>query len=126
MSLTNEQYNSIMREYDEMRQKSVRESEEKVRGIYEKYPELKAWENRAITLKVQQSKAAMDGVSREKLDEIGDEITMLLVRRQSLLESTGLTDKDFEPEYECKECKDTGYITDGAGVRRKCRCFNSP
>ena len=123
MSLTNEQYNSIMREYDEMRQKSVRESEEKVRGIYEKYPELKAWENRAITLKVQQSKAAMDGASREKLDEIGDEITMLLVRRQSLLESTGLTDKDFEPEYECEECKDTGYITDGAGVRRKCRCF---
>ena len=107
MSLTNEQYNSIMREYDEMRQKSIRESEEKVRRIYEKYPELKAWENRAITLKVQQSKAAMDGASREKLDEFTDEITMLLVRRQTLLESTGLTDKDFEPEYECEECNDT-------------------
>ena len=123
MSLTNEQYNSIMREYDEMRQKSIRESEEKVKRIYEKYPELKAWENRAITLKVQQSKAAMDGASREKLDEITDEITMLLVRRQSLLESVGLTDKDFEPEYECEECKDTGYIYDEAGVRRKCKCF---
>ena len=123
MALSNEQYNSIMREYDMMRQASLRESEKKVREIYEKYPELKAWENRAITLRVQQSKASMDGASKEQLNEIGEEITMLLVRRNAFLESVGLTDKDFEPSYECEECKDTGYVYDEAGVRRKCKCF---
>ena len=112
-----------MREYDMMRQRSIRESEEKTRGIYEKYPELQAWENRAITLKVQQSRASMDGASKEQLDEISSEISMLLVRRNSLMESAGLTDKDFEPAYRCEECKDTGYIYDESGVRRKCKCF---
>ncbi|MBR1861592.1 MAG: ATP-binding protein [Lachnospiraceae bacterium] len=123
MALTNEQYDSIMREYDEIRNRNARLTAEKTDRIYAKYPELKAWENRAVTLKIQKTRLQMDGAPKERLEELEDEATMLLVNRVALLESTGLTEEDFEPVCDCKECKDTGYVYDADGNRKKCKCF---
>ena len=30
-----------------------------------------------------------------------------------------MTEKDVEPQYDCKICKDTGYLENG----ERCRCF---
>ncbi|MCR4617824.1 MAG: ATP-binding protein [Lachnospiraceae bacterium] len=123
MSLTNEQYDSIMREYDAIRNRNARATTEKQKMIYNKFPELKAWENRAVTLKVQKVKQIMEGAPQSSIDNLEDEATMLLVNRMSLLESNGLSPEDLEPIYDCKDCHDTGYIYDSYGNREKCHCF---
>lgn len=123
MALTNEQYDSIMREYDRIRFRNAEATEKKQKELYEKFPELEAWENRAVTLKAQKVRMMLEGASKEQLDNIEDEATMLLVKRVAFLEANGLTEEDFGPIYDCPICKDSGYVYDEKGIRKKCRCF---
>lgn len=122
MALTNEQYNSIIREYEEIRDYNRFLTEEKRRKIDIALPEIRAYENRVATLSVQQAKCLMDGQNTQA-DDIADEIALLLVRRSSELQSAGFSDEDLEPVYTCKACKDTGYVVGPDGVRSKCKCF---
>jgi DNA replication protein DnaC len=123
MALTNEQYDSIMREYDAIRNRNARITEEKQKKIYAKFPELAEWENKAVSLKIKKAMLLMEGANPSKLEELEDEATMLLVNRVALIESSGLSEEDFEPVYDCKDCKDTGYVYDSEGNRKKCHCF---
>ncbi len=41
------------------------------------------------------------------------------VERLIALNKIGMTEKDVEPQYDCKICKDTGYLENG----ERCRCF---
>ena len=125
MSLTNEQYDTIMREYDEIRFRNAELTEKKVRALYEKFPELQAWENRAVTLKARKVRMMLDGASQTDIDNLEDEATMLLVKRVALLETNGLSEADFEPICDCPDCKDTGYVYDAKGNRSKCHCFKA-
>ena len=122
MSLTREQYDAIMREYDFIRSKNEELTEKKRAKIYREHPELMAWENRVVTLKVHQSRMKLEG-NASVVEDIDDEIMMLMVKRTSLLESAGLTEEDFETICDCKECKDTGYVRGSDNVTRKCQCF---
>lgn len=123
MSLTNEQYDSIMREYDRIRNRNARATAEKQKMLYAKFPEIKAWENRAVTLKVREARLKMEGADEKQIEDIENEVTELLVKRMALLESNGLSNEDFEPIYDCKYCKDTGYVYEPDGTRYKCHCF---
>lgn len=122
MSLTREQYDSIMREYDSVRSANQALTERKLAKIYKEYPQLQAWENRIVALKVSQSRFALDGKD-EQMEQAEDEVTMLRVRRLSFLESVGLSEEDFDVVCTCKDCKDTGYIIGSDSIRKKCHCF---
>ncbi len=123
MALTNEQYDSIIFEYDRLRLQDAKATEKKLAAIYAKYPELQAWENRAVTLKAQKVRMMLEGASSEQIENIEDEATMLLVKRVAFMEANGLTEEDFEPVCECRDCRDTGYIRDAAGNKKICHCF---
>ena len=123
MSLTNEQYDAIMREYDEIRFRNAELTEKKLKDLYERFPELQAWENRAVTLKSQKVRMMLEGASEEQIENLDDEATMLLVKRVALLEANGLSESDFEPIYDCPDCKDKGFVYDSKGNRHKCHCF---
>ncbi len=123
MPLTNEQYDSIMREYDRIRFRNAEITEKKLKSIYDRFPELQAWENRAVTLKAQKVRCFLEGASSEQIENIEDEATMLLVKRVALLEANGLTEADFDPVCDCPDCRDTGYVYDENGSRVKCHCF---
>lgn len=122
MALTNEQHALIIREYDLIRSANMEATQKKQKEIYDKYPELQAWENRVVTLRIAKSRFALEGQAQQQ-EEIEDEITMLLVRRLALLESIGLTEEDMGPIYTCKDCQDTGYIRNQDGTVQKCKCF---
>ena len=122
MALSNEQYDMLMREYEETRNINRRLTEKKQREIEEKFPSLKAFDNRIATLSVQQAMSSINGNERQA-EDIADEIALLRVRRRSELESVGIREEDLEPVYTCAECQDTGYVNRFNGVRQKCQCF---
>ena len=117
MPLTNEQYNMLMRVYEEKQQKSRDRQNRRYEDIYKKLPAIKDIDNNISYLSVEQAKKLLNG-STDALSELKQKIRSLSERRTALLRENGYPDNYLEPVYECPDCQDTGYIGN-----KKCHCF---
>ena len=117
MALSNSQYDSIMREYDNRRLRSRKLLDERKKEIYSVLPEYKASDDEIATISVQLCKKKLLG-EENKLDELSDLIEELTRKKKLLLTEAGYSINYLEPVYVCPYCKDTGYIE-----REKCNCF---
>lgn len=117
MSITNAQYDSIKRIYDERVMRNQAELDRRrayVEANVDGYREL---DDAIASMSVQYAKKKMQGedVSSQDLRNV---IADLRSQKEALLISASLPADYLDPIYTCKDCKDTGYIN---GV--KCHCF---
>ena len=117
MSLTNAQYDEIMRGYQSRQLRNRYLTQERLDAIYAKLPQLKSINDTIASLSVE--------AARKKLDDdnlsynlLKKKIEDLRVEKTALLTNSGFDNDYFEPVYTCKDCKDTGYING-----EKCHCF---
>ncbi len=117
MSLTNTQYDEIMREYARRRDNARRTLDEHMRIAYEALPELSLLDEKRSDLMITEAKRRLMGTSSgdedtaKKLKELSDEGARLLARG-------GFPGDYLTMTYICPDCQDTGYIQG-----QKCHCF---
>lgn len=117
MSLTNSQYDSIMRIYNQRQVKAQRELEDRRRRVQEEIPRLAGIDADIASVSVRKAKARLTGEAGADFD--ADEAIRELAReRRSLLASKGYPQDYLEPVYQCPLCHDTGYVHN-----EKCSCF---
>ena len=117
MALTNSQYNTIMKEYEE-KQLAVRHAlEDRINHVNKILPEYQAITSEISSLSLQQAVKLLDG-DDSALEELKNSIQKLREKKNQLLLNAGFPLNYLEPEYVCPDCKDTGYI----GLE-KCHCF---
>ena len=117
MGLTNSQYQTIMREYEQKQLKSHDILTQHYEDVYKKLPEFKSLDESISIMSVQYGRRLLDG-DEGALDSLKEELSILRSSKQQLLTSAGFPADYLEPVYECPDCKDTGYIGN-----TKCRCF---
>ncbi len=117
MALTREQYNRIMRIYDERRMRADAELERRREEAFERFPKLKACSDRIAENAVEETRALLKG-DREASRQLRAETERLLEKKKALIRDAGLAADYLEPHYSCPYCRDTGYI--GA---EKCGCL---
>lgn len=117
MALTNTQYESIIREYEEKQIRNRHRLEERLVQIRKTFPEYAALEDAAASRASSFTRRLIDG-DREARRELSESTKELRQKKQAFLAEKGFPADYLEPVYECPDCRDTGYI--GA---RKCRCF---
>ena len=117
MSLTNSQYNEIMREYNQLKFRHARELEERVQEIYEKVPSIRELENEIASLAAGQARKLLNG-DRNSLKELKIRMADLKEQKRVLLLDHGYPEDAMTMHYTCSCCHDTGYV-DG----KKCGCF---
>lgn len=117
MALTNGQYDSIMRIYEETQTNNELELQNRKTNLYQRLPRLKALEEEYTSLRVEQVNASLseDATLVEALKK-----EQLANRKEKalLLAQNGISEKDLEISYQCPDCKDSGYIG-----QEKCHCF---
>ena len=121
MSLSNQQYNIILRKYDAIRQQKAHELDARKQEIADKLPEYTELENESISLSMKYAKEYIKaGISNNDsfLDEYHKSILDIRIRKNRLLEANGYPKDYLEMQYECPKCMDTGYIGE-----QKCSCF---
>ena len=118
MGLSNAQYDAIMREYDRKRIESAHKLDAKLAQVYEMIPEYYDVEEEIREVAFQSGLKSIGGDS-SALDEMHTIIDRLAAKKVALLTENGLPENYLDPEYECSDCKDTGYI-DG----KKCHCLS--
>lgn len=117
MPLSNSQYDSIMRAYDERQLAHQRERNARLYEIRETLPEYEALEREESALFLQKADCLLDGQS-EDARRISEDIALIRAKKTNLLSRAGYPADYLSMQYTCPLCKDTGYM-DGV----KCACF---
>lgn len=122
MALTNSQYESIIKDYEAVRDRCRRLLEARKAQVYRDIPEYMELEDSISSLSVSAARDMLSG-DAEALGRLHGALEEIRSRQRSLLSSAGLSDSYLEPVYECPLCQDTGYTADGNGLKHKCSCF---
>ncbi len=117
MSLTNSQYDAIMRQYNQIQFKNKRIQDERIAEVYSKSPRFKEIDELISSSSIACAKKALLGNSSE-ISSVKETISELSKERKELLASFGYAPDYLLPIYDCPDCKDTGYINN-----KKCHCF---
>ncbi len=117
MALTNSQYDSIIRNYEERQMKNRKLLSERTDYVYSRVEGYKELDESIASVSVSQGKKLLEG-DENALIELKSIISNLSSMKKQLLISAGLPEDYLEPVYNCPDCKDTGYIGSS-----KCHCF---
>ena len=117
MSLTNAQYDEIMRGYQTRQLRNKRLASERLENAYKQEPRLKEIDEYIASASVSSVRKTLNG-DTNALSHLKEELSKLRNEKAILLKHMGLRADYFNEAYTCCDCKDTGYI-DG----KKCHCF---
>lgn len=117
MALTNEQFDSIMSKYEQVRNHNANVEADRKKEIYEKFPRIKEINDEMANLSLKASIEAING-DTTALRRLSEEGTILNNEKDLILERAGYKKTYLDPIYNCKDCKDTGYIGN-----EKCHCL---
>lgn len=117
MALSKEQYDSIIREYEERQTQNHRELFRRRERIYTLIPEYRELEDEIASVSVARAKQLLDDSSVD-LAEYRHRIAAISAQKKALLKEHGYEEDYLEPGYTCADCHDTGYING-----EKCHCF---
>lgn len=117
MALTNAQYDSIIRKYNQKKQRAEMDAQERTAYICDNLAGYRQICDSIASFGVAQTKKILSGDKAAAL-EIGSTIDNFTKMKEDLLTGAGYPVDFTEPQYECPDCKDTGYIND-----EKCHCF---
>jgi len=117
MSLKNDIYNKILRDYEELRLKNKYELDKRIQEIYQAIPEIKELDDKIVSLSAESGRQALFG-NTEALNNLRKMTAQIKDKQKRLLIENGYPPDYLDMRYRCEKCKDTGFIGN-----EKCSCF---
>lgn len=116
----NKLINEILKDYEKIRDQSLKESLLRRKEIYEKIPEIDDIDKKIkdIGIKISQSIFLKPEKSQKLLYKLKSDLAKLRSEKTNLLVSHGYPETYLDQKYQCNICKDTGFVNN-----KKCRCF---
>ncbi len=120
MSLTNAQYDTIMRSYNRQEFSAKRKQTEHIEEVYQKIPRIKEITDTISSLSLATSKSLIlsGGDVQKEMARFKEQIHELRAEKAALLKQHGYPSDYLEIHYTCPDCKDTGFIEN-----ERCHCF---
>ena len=122
MSLSNTQYDSIIKKYEDTQSRNRHLASKRLTEVYDAIPEYRELDQSVGSLSVAQARLALDG-DPDAIHRLRASLADLSARKRKLLAGAGYPADYLDPIYTCALCQDTGYITSPQGTKTKCRCF---
>ena len=118
MMLSNQQYQEIMKEYDQIRRDCQEIRDTRKEEIRSKIPEIRAIDDQMAAMAVSDIRRRLFGSADSQQEKGSGEFESLSARKTALLVKAGYPPDYLDPVYVCPDCRDTGYIGSS-----KCHCF---
>lgn len=118
MALTNSQYNSVIRTYQEQQNQNRRLQEEHIREAYQRIPRLEEIHDEVASLSLRKARILLTGKEAGEDFDLNQALADLAEERKTLLLVNGYPEDYLEFPVRCKQCQDTGYANG-----QKCSCF---
>ena len=112
---------SLLSEYEQKRRKAEMDLDERIENLYKKFPELEEIDDKINQISIDKTKAILN--KQNGIEEMDKEISKLKKQKEDFLNNNNIKLEYFEPTYECKICKDTGYVQDINNKTVMCNCL---
>jgi len=122
MSLKNAQYNTIIRQYDLIQLDNNYRLGKRLEEVYTAIPEYQALDGEIPLISAAYARTAVTQGAFDS-DKLHQELAAIAKKKNQLLIDAGYPDDYLMPVYNCKDCKDTGYIVMDDSAIEKCHCF---
>ena len=117
MSLTNEQYDTIMRIYSRRQADNRFRQKERQQAVYDAIPAFADLETEISSLQASRARLML-GDQTGHATRCADRLHTLCEKRNHLLAEHGFPADYLKPHYICPDCQDTGYINN-----QRCHCL---
>lgn len=120
MSYSRETYETAKAKIDALRQKAIRENEERRKAFVAINPEYSELDRKIAQTSIQLTRVMLSGQKdiTEAISEIRNNNLAMQQRQLDILRENGCPEDFLEPKFSCSKCSDTGFI-DG----KMCPCF---
>lgn len=122
MALNSSQYDSIMREYEQIRDYNRTLEAARKQEVYHKLPRVEELDLLVGSASAAAARETLRG-NDNALTELRKKLSAIKAEKQALLKGSGFPADYMEPVYDCPDCRDTGYLSLEDGTRQKCNCF---
>ena len=116
---------TVLREYEIKRNKAIQDAENRKRELLEVNPHLSEIESELAHISIDISKAILNSESAEQkklLADLKKKSNELIKEKNAFLKDLSKDSNYLKPQFECKHCKDTGYI-EKDGTSKMCNCL---
>lgn len=120
--MNNSILNDLLKQYEKTRLNNIRDLENRKKELYLSNPKLQEIDETLSNLSINTAKFILQNNSKEYLDTLKVKIEQLKKEKKQILESLGLSMEYLQPYYNCKTCKDTGYVFEN-GKTTMCNCL---
>ncbi len=120
--MANEILINLLSEYEQKRYKAERDLEKRKTELYNKFPRLQEIESELNSAAINKAKSILSG-GPKSLDDLTSKVNKLKKEKEQILIKNNISKDFLEPNYECKLCKDTGYIQSGTSASILCPCL---
>ncbi|ODM27204.1 ATP-binding protein [Acetivibrio mesophilus] len=114
----------IINEYESRQQAASHRQLLKKEEVYKKIPRIEEIDNQIHLTGIKYNKAILLGIqpSDRAISELLDKIDCLKREKRQLLLDFSYPENYLELEFQCKQCKDTGFVETSTGTE-KCSCY---
>lgn len=121
--MSKELLNSLLKEYEHKRLLSELDLERRKKDLYIKIPKLEEIENSLNQYAISTAKNILKDNDSSYLENLNTKINDLKSEKLKLLLKNGLSEDYLKPFYDCKICKDTGFIVGNNFKTLMCSCL---
>ena len=122
--MLNKDLENILVEYEQKRRIAEIDLENRKKQLYKKIPRLQEIEDEINKISINKAKSIlMNDINATTNNKIESKLNELKKEKQHILENEKLTLDFFVPKYECRKCKDTGYINYENKKTQMCTCL---
>lgn len=114
---------NILTQYNKKKTEAEYEAELRKEELYKSYPQLQEIDDKLSTLAISTTKSLINNNDKSLLIKLNKDIEDLKNKKKKILQSLKISEEYFLPHYECKICKDSGYITNPDYSTSMCSCL---
>ena len=122
VNFLNNTLKELLTEYQLKREKAISDSENKKRLFYDEHEKIKELNFKINSLSVKKAKSILQGEATSDIKKINASIDKLKEEKNLELKKINSTENEFNPNFECKICNDTGYVSNGL-KSEMCSCL---
>lgn len=100
----------LLKEYEQKKLYADLDLEKRIQNLYSSNKRLKEIDMELNSFAISTAKDILATSNSTSLDDLKNKIEILKCEKSNILKSINIDENFFMPNYECKQCNDTGYI----------------
>ena len=119
--MSNDVLNSLLKEYEQKKLRAEIDLDKRKADLYNRLPELQKIEDELNRLSIETAKNLLN--NKGNIADFEKKVEDLKYKKACILHDANIQPDYLKPNYSCKICNDTGYVTDENYKTEMCSCL---